>query len=37
LSLSPEEIGELPLPANFPTIGPGTVIEIEGIATATLG
>jgi Ca2+-binding RTX toxin-like protein len=36
LSLFPEEIGELQLPNDFPTIGPGTVIEIEGIATATL-
>jgi Ca2+-binding RTX toxin-like protein len=37
MTLSPEDIDELPLPENFPTIGPGTVIEIEGIATATLG
>jgi hypothetical protein len=37
MSLSPEDIDELPLPENFPTIGPGTVIEIEGIAMATLG
>jgi hypothetical protein len=36
MSLSPEDISELPLPADFPEIGPGSVIEIEGIATATL-
>ena len=37
MNLEPEDLDELPLPENFPNIGPGTVIEIEGIAMATLG
>ena len=35
MSADPEDLDELSLPDNFPQIGPGSVIEVDGIALAT--